>query len=123
MLLSPGKYATAALNEPVVHLVIRVRPLPFSRVKLKNIFLGWEALKNRKEERILLTINSQSLKDPETLVPGTLHFFITNKITEDLPKLSPTPKTRSIQITFSQRWQGSGTDVKLEKMKHTWISM
>ena len=71
----------------------------------------------------MLTINSQSLKDPETLVPGTLHFFITNEITEDLPKLSPTPKTRSIQITFSQRWQGSGTDVKLEKMKHTWISM
>ena len=123
MLLSPGKYATAALNEPVVHLVIRVRPLPFSRVKLKNIFLGWETSKNRKEERILLTINSQSLKDPETLVPGTLHFLITHMITEDLPKLSPTPKTRSIQITFSQRWQGSGTDVKLEKMKHTWISM
>ena len=123
MPLLPGKYTTAALNEPVVHLVIRVRPLPFSRVKLKNIFLGWEALKNRKEERILLTINSQSLKDPETLVPGTLHFFITNKITEDLPKLSPTPKTRSIQITFSHRWQGSGTEVKLVKMKHLYISM
>ena len=39
---------------------------------------------------------------------------------EDLPKLSPTPTTRSIQITFSHRWQGSGTEVKLVKMKRIW---
>ena len=69
----------------------------------------------------MLKINSQSLKDLETLVPGTLHFLITHIITEDLPKLSPTPTTRSIQITFSHRWQGSGTEVKLVKMKHLYI--
>ena len=102
MLLLPGKYATAALNEPVVHLVIRVRPLPFSRVKLKNIFLGWEASKTRDEERILFKINSLSLKDLETLAPGTLHFLITHIITEDLPKLSTTKSSFNPNYLFTQ---------------------